>query len=155
MTRVNLVPLDMLADQHLFAEMREIKWVPLYVNRALKTHSLEKMLSNIPNRYTLGVGHVKFFYDKMSFLKTRYEMLFEECVVRGYQMTKNFLSDSEIFDTPFAVLQNGYNPNPNEVKISAQRIYDRLMMKPSWYKYRGVSIGSDLLKKYETLISAH
>lgn len=36
MTRINLVPVEELMDQHLFAEFREIKMVPKSLRRSLR-----------------------------------------------------------------------------------------------------------------------
>jgi deoxyribonuclease (pyrimidine dimer) len=42
MTRVNLVNVEHLADQHLFAEFRELKMVPVALRRSLKQKVLKK-----------------------------------------------------------------------------------------------------------------
>ena len=40
-----------------------------------------------PETFTLGKGHVKFFYDKCGYLKKRYELLYQECLERGFNVT--------------------------------------------------------------------
>ena len=48
----------------LIAEHREIKRIPNCIK------SGKFLMKGIPNKFTLGSGHVKFFYDKISYLKT-------------------------------------------------------------------------------------
>ena len=67
MTRINIVPVKELMDQHLIAEYREITMVPASLSRTLAS---KKGLdySKIPKNYTLNRGHVYFFYDKGLYL---------------------------------------------------------------------------------------
>ena len=68
MTRINLITPSKLADQHLFAEWREIKMIPPALMRSLKSKNEQDIISKISNTYTLNKGHVTFFYDKINFL---------------------------------------------------------------------------------------
>ena len=71
MTRINIIPVQELFDQHLIAEYREITMVPAALNRTLKSKGgLD--LSKISSNYTLNKGHVYFFYDKGKYLYKRY-----------------------------------------------------------------------------------
>ena len=63
MTRINMVNVKELTDQHLFAEFREIKMVPKALARSLdairkKTNSepnvMAKLLASIPIAFTLN-----------------------------------------------------------------------------------------------------
>ena len=74
MTRINVgIPVVELTRQHLIAEHREIKRVP----NAIKNGRYS--LHNQPNTFTLGKGHVKFFYTRLLYLQNRYEDLYDEC----------------------------------------------------------------------------
>ena len=64
----------------LIAEHREIKRIPNLVNRGRYS------LDNQPDTFKLGKGHVKFFYDKLLYLKRRYDSLFDECRKRGFNV---------------------------------------------------------------------
>lgn len=66
MTRINLVVPKELTDQHLKAEIREL---PRIFSLVLKS---KKELINIPKSYKLGIGHVKFFYNKIKWLHHRF-----------------------------------------------------------------------------------
>ena len=63
MTRINIIPVEELMDQHLIAEYREITMVPVSLARTLSSKTgLD--YKKISKSYTLNKGHVYFFYDK-------------------------------------------------------------------------------------------
>lgn len=80
MTRINLIPPKEFHYRHLLSEVREIKRVPNCVSRGRYN------LKNIPPQFILGKGHVAFFYDKLLYLKNRYEELYKECINRGFKV---------------------------------------------------------------------
>ena len=81
MTRINIhVPPQNLCDQHLMAEYREVKRIPNTIK------SGKALLKDIPTHFTLGKGHVKFFYNKLGYLKKRYNELYKECLRRGFNI---------------------------------------------------------------------
>ncbi len=41
-------------------------------------------LDKLPQVYTMGAGHGKFFYDKLEFIITRFSELLEEAKKRGF-----------------------------------------------------------------------
>lgn len=56
MTRINLIDPSHLTKRHLIAEYKEITQF---------LHNVKKSnLKDIPKHFTLGTGHVKFFYNK-------------------------------------------------------------------------------------------
>ena len=84
MTRINIIPVEELHDQHLIAEYREITMVPAALNRTLKSKKgLDK--TKISRNYTLNKGHVYFFYDKGEYLDKRYNQITQEMKRRGFQ----------------------------------------------------------------------
>ena len=67
MTRVNKqIQVERFTDQHLLAELREIIRIP----NAVKNNRI--VMKNIPDDFKLGVGHVKYLYNKLLFIKNRY-----------------------------------------------------------------------------------
>ena len=126
MTRINLVPPEELCDQHLLAELRELPRIP---NAILKgRYSLEGM----PKEYTLGRGHVKFFYDKLGFLYRRYDELWGEATDRGFKVVHRIPEP----DLPIDLIQDlyyDYTPTPEALALNRARITERLeAMKPRW-----------------------
>ena len=81
MTRVNVIPVEELSRQHLIAEYREL---PRIFELAVRWMVNEKDTKPLPENYTLGTGHCRFFYDKGYFLHNRYKQLVEEMLRRGY-----------------------------------------------------------------------
>lgn len=145
MTRVNLLPPELLTDQHLFAENREIKMVPAALRRSLNSRAKVQVLKSIPSTFTLNTGHVTFFYDKMSFLKQRYLSLYAECIKRGYNLGP---SVENLFDLD-AMWCSDYNPRHSDKTVSAQRIVDRINMKPKWYKMNGRELSDNWVDMYK------
>lgn len=134
MTRVNLVPVCELANQHAFAEWREIRHIPKALARSLKTQSVDKILKKIPKEFTLNCGHVLFFYDKGAFLRRRYEQLTEELISRGYNINRDAKFDPD--DVMFDPRWNGdYKPDERAFTIIRERIAEKIAMKPSFYTW--------------------
>ncbi len=120
MTRINAdIPVKELVGKHLLAEHREIKRIPNTIV------SGKAKIENIPTEFKLGAGHVKFFYDKQTFLLRRYKQLYAECVERGYNVT-NYES---CWDGMPSELWNDYQFSEDENNIVRQRIADRLSGK--------------------------
>jgi hypothetical protein len=82
MTRINVVPVEELTREHLIAEYRELPRVyELVRKRIAKGH---KPTLKTPPRYTLGTGHVLFFYNKLGWINERYISLCNEMRRRKY-----------------------------------------------------------------------
>jgi deoxyribonuclease (pyrimidine dimer) len=130
MTRVNIIPVEQLQDQHLVAEYREIIMVARALERTLKSKG---GLNNnkISKRYTLNSGHVYFFFDKGLFLAKRYDLLVEEMKKRGMNPDPSRRFPLESFPPH---LQNDYFPTDSEQQINRERILLRISQKPNWYR---------------------
>jgi len=63
---------------HLIAELREITMVPSALRRSLRTITKKDVLNSIPKKFTLNAGHVKYFYNKLTFFQTRFTRLSDE-----------------------------------------------------------------------------
>jgi len=141
MTRINLVNVEYLADQHLMSERREIKMVPAALRRSLKTRNIGDILAGIPKRYTLNTGHVKFFYPRMKFLTERYKLLTNELLIRRFNLsnpTDDFRQYT--YDIPDAFNTDSWHPDKKEVDINIERISLRISEKPAWYRYYGEQV---------------
>ena len=117
MTRINVgIPPAELVNQHLIAEHREIKRIPNCIAKG------KYNMDGIPETFKLGTGHVKFFYDKLSYLKDRYEMLYTECVRRGFNV-QNYIG---AWNNLPEELMNDYKVKANDIRIIRERINERL-----------------------------
>lgn len=137
MTRVNLVYVQDLADQHLFAEWREVKMVPAALRRSLRSRSIKDILSGIPDHYTLNTGHVSFFFDKMTWLANRYTELTYELVNRDYNISEHSTMDIFFKDIPEEFTLDTWASNAAEVAVNVERVNLRINERPSWYKHYG------------------
>ena len=131
MTRINIVPVEELMDQHLIAEYREITMVPASLKRTL---SSETGLNpkKIPEIYTLNKGHVYFFYNKGKYLAKRYQLLVNEMKVRGFNPNNNRKFPVDIFKNND--LFNDWTPCLNEYDIIRERIQQKISKNPEWYR---------------------
>ena len=79
-------------------------------------------MDNIPDTFRLGTGHVKFFYNKLLYLKLRYERLYNECKKRGFNV-QNYASAWEGLPSE---LMNNYQVRCIDRKIVQERINEKL-----------------------------
>lgn len=124
MTRINLVPVSELSDQHLIAEYRELPRVFSYAKTL-------KDFKPVKGSYRLGTGHVKFFVDKLHFLNDRYAALHAEMNNRGFKTSYS----SKSFDISIPDVQKKYVPTQKEIQISRERINAKIALKPDWYRW--------------------
>tara|TARA_R110002020_G_scaffold92425_1_gene223828 strand:- start:133 stop:540 length:408 start_codon:yes stop_codon:yes gene_type:complete len=129
MTRINIVEPSELTDQHLIAEYREIFMVGSSLQRSLKSKNWNP--KDIPIKFTLNTGHVKFFYDKGKYLSKRYDKLREEMKARGMTPDPVRVFKKEQWSNE---LWNDWTPTLEDYKIIRQRIEERISMKPNWYR---------------------
>lgn len=135
MTRINLVPVEELHDQHLFAEFREIKMIPRSLERSLRSKTEQQVLASIPEDFCLGRGHVSFFYDKGRYLRERYEQIKMELEKRRINFDRYSVFDPNntmAHSTPW--YGGDWAPYEYELGIIRARIKERIAMKPEWYR---------------------
>ena len=117
MTRINVgIHPTELTDKHLLAEHREIKRIPNCVAKG------KYNMNGIPERFKLGTGHVKFFYNKLLHLRKRYIRLYEECIKRGFNV-QNYIG---AWNNVPEELMNDYKVKANDIRIIRERINEKL-----------------------------
>jgi deoxyribonuclease (pyrimidine dimer) len=131
MTRINLLPVAELSDQHLMAEYREL---PRIVNAVL-----EGRLSGTgaPKNYVLGTGHVKFFANKIDFLYERYNKIWNELVYRGFDLNPEFSPEkmNRKIKSARGSTSSNYKFSETDISLSRKRIIEKIMKKPEFYKW--------------------
>ena len=123
MVRINLINPEKLADQHLIAEYNEILMLLGYVKKF-------PLAKDIPQEYILGPGHIKFFKNKLFYLKKRHELLKKEMLKRSFVPTKTI--DLREFNKE---LHNDFVPSEKDFEIIKARIKEKILMKSEFYKY--------------------
>ena len=120
MTRINVgIDPSELNMKMLMAEHREIKRIPNCVKKGRFS------IVGQPREFTLNTGHVKFFYDKLEYLKNRYERLYNECVKRGFNV--HYFGDA--FDGIDKKYMNDYTETERDRQLILERIKLRLSKK--------------------------
>lgn len=117
MTRINagIKPAE-LVDKHLLAEHREIIRIPNCISKGRFN------LEGQPSKFTLGKGHVKFFYTRLLYLKNRYIEIYNECKKRDFKV-QNYISSWDNIPKEF---MNDYKPTREDIEIITQRIKEKL-----------------------------
>lgn len=139
MVRVNIINPKLLADQHLVAEYLEII---MLVNHTRKHPRITEM----PDRYCLGKGHISFFKNKLQYLKKRHERLKKEMRKRGFKAEKtinlNGFKKEQLHD---------WRPQKESRSIIRKRLTQKIRQKPEFYRYyrekKPLVFFLDLLKK--------
>jgi deoxyribonuclease (pyrimidine dimer) len=125
MTRINLVPVEELSDQHLMAEYRELPRMASFAEKTVKK------VKDIPKLFKLNTGHMVFFLNKGTYLEDRHKEIVAELKHRGFNLTikepfkmnRRFLQDDE------------WKPTYPEIQVSRQRIQEKLDAKPNFYRW--------------------
>jgi len=104
---------------HLTAEKHEITRVFGLARKAQYEMHKKKQ----PAAYTLGTGHVLYFYDKLKFIAKRYDSLCTEMKKRGYNC--NQIPEQELLAGIGKHMQWDYVPTAEAIAINKQRIKER------------------------------
>ncbi len=125
MVRINLINPKNLSDQHLIAEYNEILMLLGYVKKY-------PHIDNIPEEYCLGKGHIKFFKNKLKYLKNRFDLIKKEMLKRGFSSNKKI--DLKEFDKEF---NGNWKPCKKDKEIIKKRLIEKIKLKPKFYTYFG------------------
>lgn len=120
MTRINVVPVSELSRQHLQGEYKEITRVFTLARNAYA----RRARINAPTAYTMGKGHVLFFYRRIEYIARRYKELVGEMRARGYH--PNPVPMDELLQGIPSSWMHDYTPNAEAVAINKQRIEERM-----------------------------
>ena len=111
----------------LVAEYREIVRVFALVRKAQQSginkynfHQKKK----VPTVYTLGTGHVLYFYTRLQYVLDRYIDLTNEMLNRNYKPNPIDCNDLKAGIDKWWF--GNYNPTPEAIKINRKRIQERL-----------------------------
>lgn len=116
MTRINIgINPRLLTNKHLIAEHREIKRIPNTIKNG------KAIVKDIPREFTLGKGHVKFFYNKLRYLYLRYKDLHDECIRRDFKVSAYHDAWNNV---PFELF-NDYKPTKQDIAIIMQRLREK------------------------------
>ena len=144
MTRINTIDPSLLLNEHLVAELIELPRIPNNV----MSGKAKVILDKIPADYTLGKGHVTFFYNKLLFLKLRHQCLRKEYFIRNNKewMDGNFIEidlsplESNIFTQ---ALCSDWEVDKNAVIQNVARIKERFELRGKSYHFHKTKVNCD------------
>lgn len=127
MTRINVIPPAALTDQHLIAEYRELP----------RVFALARPAPDAPPAYTLGAGHVRFFYGRTGYLSRRQADIIAECQSRGFNVAHTTPP------APLANLNADWTPDAAAIGVNLGRLRDKLASAKRPYTHRGQPVAGD------------
>lgn len=122
MTRINCVPVEELCNKHLVAEYYELPRVFGLVRKALEK-GVDPAAIPAPDRYTLGTGHVKFFYTRLGYCLIRQAALIEEMIAR--KMKPNLTEIKGLAEGIPEHLFGDWEPDGEAIKVNRERLEER------------------------------
>lgn len=121
MTRINVVPVSELSDQWLLAEYREL---PRIIKQDVN-------IIGAPDRYKLGVGHVKWAKRYACWVMARYFDICAEMEYRGFKVNYPETELYKLWDGKGDV----YNVSIIDTMINVKRLKAKYKLKPDFYKW--------------------
>lgn len=135
MTRINYgVPPTQLIDQHLTGELHELPRVFTLVENRVKKGTMGKV--KIPDAFTLGTGHVLFFYNKLGYLHDRYLRLLAEYTSRTGRIWNSNLDVLEGRNELLVTYMGKASPTAEDRQIVEERIREmafKMKREPTYY----------------------
>lgn len=135
MTRVNTIPAELLLDEWLIAEYRELKRIPNNVRNG------KYICGWIPETYRLGFGHERFFIDKLLYLKIRHDEIRDEMYNR---FRKEYDIVVEVYDLPEYLL-NDWVPSSRDHALNVERLIERF--EEGKYRYYGSLLTQEMFEE--------
>jgi deoxyribonuclease (pyrimidine dimer) len=131
---------SMLLDQHLLAEQVELLMIP----GMLKKNSWI-IRNKIPANFTLGKGHMTFWYDKLLYLHKRHVEIKKEVARRGFKVTD---AELDLKNYP-PELVNDWRPSYQDSNIIRERIIEKITAKKNnFWRYERNYLDLENVTKY-------
>ena len=129
MTRINVVPVDELSDQHLIAEYRELP----------RVFSQKLNLDGAPEKYCLGKGHVKWGRNHAKFIINRISQILNEMTFRGFHVSfwrpQSICALGEYWYSEPVSCFKDYVPTNDDIELNRARLIEKYRMRPNWYRW--------------------
>ena len=124
MTRINVIPVHELSDQHLIAEYHEL---PRVIKQNINT-------CGAPDCYVLGTGHMRWARKHWRYVHKRFVELCAEMEYRGFHV--NFpAADLAKYLTKFGGTDGEYNVQESDVALNRARLKEKYNKKPTFYHW--------------------
>ena len=130
MTRINTISVQELHTKHLVAEYRELPRI-FGVAKKAEERGFLPATYKIPDNFTLGTGHVKFFSNKLLFLINRFNDLVAKCQARGINVQHTSVNYNNMPKNKLWF--NDWIPTEESKRLIRERIAERIDSKPKAY----------------------
>lgn len=130
MTRINLVPVEELSDQHLIAEYHEL---PRVAKQKIS-------IKGAPDKYCLGKNHMKWARKHLLFTLSRYYSICDEMYHRGFAVKYPYVEFLDFcLASPIAkeFVWRNYNLTEEDTALSRNRLIEKYRLRPDWYRWTG------------------
>jgi len=131
MTRINCVHPSMLSDQHLLAAWKEYIRIITAVEKLIEKGKAVDDI-DIPEKYTFGAGHCKFFYNKLSYIRDLIHDVYNEMYhQRRMKVNHDIISSVEERFEKILSIKNGgkwcasWKPTPEDIYLNMARLVER------------------------------
>lgn len=127
MTRINVVPVEELSDQHLITEYREL---PRVIKGKIS-------VADAPAAYCLGAGHVKWARSHLKYLINRFGDLVNEMLYRGFNVNYYMSDLYNLADYMHADkdIWHDYDVTEGALRINKDRLIGKYKIRPRWYRW--------------------
>ena len=112
-----------LSDEHLYAESRELKFMPAYFKRYGMSG-----VGRVPEKFALAPGLILFFAYKPTYTLSRYKKVLKECWRRGIDAK----DESWRWDV-YGEMKDSFKEEGWERNIIIDRIVEKVMSSPKQY----------------------
>lgn len=151
MARVNVgLNPRLLSDQHLVAESVEITMI----TGGLRSHNY-KLKGPIPQKFSLGKGHINFFKNKLKYLEKRLTEVNNEMVRRGFK--PGTYIDLNEFPSEY---RHDWKPSMEDSSELRARVADRLLNPKNgkqgrdYHRYYGKVIGEEIENFHNNILTS-
>jgi hypothetical protein len=124
MTRINVVPVWELSDQHLLAEYHEL---PRVIKQKIN-------ISDAPDKYCLGTGHMKWARKHARWTIRRFYELCSEMKFRGFYVAYDPVHLAE-YDLELYKNSKYYSVRGVDYNLNRNRLVEKYQLKPSYYTW--------------------
>lgn len=124
MTRINVIPVYELSDQHLIAEYHELP-------RTLK----QKInICDAPECYVLGAGHMKWACRHWEYTYNRFTEICNEMRYRGFAVNYD-ANKLKLYLIKFLNSDGKYSVSNADIVLNRTRIIEKYNRKPDFYRW--------------------
>lgn len=124
MSRINCIPPSELNREMLQGEYHELPRIMNLVRSAIKRGETPNM-ANYPKSYTLGLGHVRFFYPRLKYILKRYTAIVKLCKEKNIDVKYTTLDMHGIGKEWFG----DWEPTQEDMDLNRERIMINLKRK--------------------------